>query len=279
LLGGVAGLDEGLVPLLVLAVVGHVYTATLLIVCAARKSRVLFGAAFSEPRYYLIMGWAPLTFVVLSALVDLRFAPFAVVAAVGGMVGETLLGYAWSRFFEPPIWTYSYRSLLRGRTATINVLPWMIGALLFVSTGRLLGVRPDGALWSPSSPLAVSAAALLLTTPAAWLLLDLGWKAERRARRFTKARFALFCLPIVATAMALSVLCDPRYAVLMAAFAVVGTVTEYAYGRSMSLFFERPLWTYHHLQWDQGHSSAVTPPLWALGGLYFYLLAAQVGLG
>ena len=277
-LGGGAWLHDGLVPLLVLAVVGHVYTAALLLSASLRKSRWLFGTAFAEWKYYLIMGWAPATFAVLALTVDVRFALFAVVAGIAGMAGETLLGLAWSRFFAPPIWTYSYRSLLGGKTATINVLPWMIGALLFLSTGRLIGVRPGTDLWSASSPLVVSAAALGLGTLCSWLVLAVVWPDDRRVRRFTKARFALFCGPILSTAVALAVVCDTRYLVLMAAFALVGTVTEYAYGRSMSLFFERPLWTYHHLQLDGGHSSVVTLPLWALGGLYFYWIAAQLGL-
>lgn len=278
ILTGTGWPSEALVPLVVLAVVGHGYTAALLIGCALCKRPLRLGTAFSEAKYYGLMGWAPLTFAVLAVLVDLRFAPFALVAAVGGLVGETLLGLAWSRFFAPPIWTYSYRAVLRGRTATINVLPWMVGALLFLITGRLCGVRPVGALWVPSSPLVVSAAALVGSTLVSWPCLVLGWRGSWRARRFTKPRFALFCLPILGTAIALAVWCDPRYLLLMAAFAVVGTVTEYAYGRCMSLFFARPLWTYHHWPWDGGHSSAVTLPLWALGGLYFHWLAVPLGL-
>ena len=64
----------------------------------------------------------------------------------------------------------------------------------------------------------------------------------------------------------------------MAAFAVVGFLTEYGYGRSMSTFFERGLWTYNHWQIDEGHTSFVTFPLWALGGLYFHFIAACLGM-
>ena len=92
------------------------------------------------------------------------------------------------------------------------------------------------------------------------VLLLLLWPADQRAKRFTVPRFALFCMPIGLTALALAVLCDPIYAVLMAAFAIVGAITEYAYGRSMSLFFRQQLWTYHHLAVDGGHSSFVTVP-------------------
>lgn len=278
LVGTSGWLHEGLAPLLVLALVGHAYTATLLIGCALRRSPVLLGTAFSARKYYLIMGWAPLTVVALALLLDARFLLFALLAAVAGILGEILIGLAWSRFFAPPIWTYSYRALLHGRTAAINVLPWIIGALLFLSTGRLLGVDPRSVAGTASSPLWVGAAALAAGTAASWLVLALLWRHDGRARRFTVARFAIFCSPIAVTALALAVFCDPRYPLLMVAFSVVGTATEYAYGRSMSLFFERPLWTYHHLQIDGGHSSMVTLPLWALGGLYFFWIAAQLGL-
>jgi len=46
----------------------------------------------------------------------------------------------------------------------------------------------------------------------------------------------------------------------------------------MSIFFSQPLWTYNHWKIDGGHTSFVTAPLWALGGLYFYFLAACLGL-
>ena len=64
----------------------------------------------------------------------------------------------------------------------------------------------------------------------------------------------------------------------MLAFALVGFLTEYAYGRSMAVFFERSLWTYNHWQIDGGHTSFVTLPLWALGGLYFHFISASLGL-
>ena len=68
------------------------------------------------------------------------------------------------------------------------------------------------------------------------------------------------------------------FALLMAACSLVGSVTEYGYGRSMSLFFRDGLWTYNHLEIDGGHTSYVTLPLWALGGLYFHFIAAALGL-
>lgn len=277
-LGSSVWLHEGLVPLVVLFLVGHGYTALLLISLSFTKSRWLFGTGFSERKYYLLMGWAPLTFAVLALTVDMRFAAFAVVAALAGMIGETLLGLSWSWFFQPPIWTYSYRALLRGRTATINALPWMIGALLFLCAGRLVGVAPASPPSISRSPWVVSLVAMAAGVAGSWLLLAVAWRRDHRTKRFTVARFALFCSPIAVTATVLGWVCSIRYIALMVACAVVGSITEYAYGRSMSLFFERPLWTYHHLQVDGGHSSLVTLPLWALGGLYFQLIAAELGL-
>lgn len=276
-LGG-SWLHDGLVPLAVLGIVGHLYTCALLIGVVALRSRLLSSQAFTARKYYLLMGWAPLTFLALAMWIDVRFLVFAPLAALAGIIGETLLGLMWSRFFAKPIWTYSYRALLHGRTATINLLPWMVGALLFLITARFVGVDPAEPSWSLSSPLLVSVAALGAGALLSVVLLLLLWPNDQRAKRFTLPRFALFCLPIAVTAVALAALCDPRYAVLMASFAIVGAVTEYAYGRSMSLFFRQQLWTYHHLPVDGGHSSLVTVPLWALGGLYFFWIAAQVGL-
>lgn len=84
--------------------------------------------------------------------------------------------------------------------------------------------------------------------------------------------------PIAVVAVALATSCSPAYLPLMLVLAYIGFFAEYAYGRIMSLFFERGLWTYNHLQIDDGHTSFVTPPLWALGGLYFYFMASMLGL-
>ena len=65
---------------------------------------------------------------------------------------------------------------------------------------------------------------------------------------------------------------------VMALFAIVGSTTEYGYGRSMSHLFAKGLWSYNHGKIDDGHTSYVTLPLWALGGLYFHFLAACLGL-
>ena len=59
---------------------------------------------------------------------------------------------------------------------------------------------------------------------------------------------------------------------------MVGFLTEYAYGRTMSVFFEKSLWRYNHWQIDSGHTSFVTFPLWALGGLYFYFISSWIGV-
>ena len=263
----------GVDPLLLFAAVSNVYAGVVFVGALALGSRLLVDTRFSLRRYYLLMGWAPLAFVALGALLDARYLALFVVAGVAGIVGELLVSLLWRGYFHEPIWTYSYRSVLAGYTSTINFLPWAVGALLFVETGRLAGGEPS---------LGASLHAMLVSALALAMGLSMSWPARRltaaRDGRFSPGALALFCLPIALTAGALGVLCGARYPLLMLAFALVGFVTEYAYGRGMSVFFERGLWKYNHWRIDEGHTSFVTLPLWALGGLYFDLIAGCIGL-
>jgi hypothetical protein len=261
-------------PLLVFFAVGNLYTFSLMTLGLLGKADWLVTPRFSPSRFYVLMGWAPLTFLALSALLDPRYLALLLVAGLTGVFGELLVAALWRCFFRVPIWTYSYRSVLGGHSSTLNFLPWAVGALLLHTTGRsagaLLGIER-----AVARPMMVSALAFLVGLALAWALCGVG---PARSREFSKPAFAVFCLPIALTGLALCVLCDPAWALVMASFSLVGFSTEYGYGRSMSLFFERGLWTYNHWKIDGGHTSFVTLPLWALGGLYFHFIAACLGL-
>ncbi len=262
-----------LAPLLIaFAVYGYVaLVATLSVFLGWRW---WFDGRFSLRKFYGLMGWVPLCFALLGAFSGTRYLAFFVVASCAGIAGELLVSFAYHRFLGAPVWTYSYGAKSSGYTSTLNVLPWAFGGLLFQQLGLLAGLA-----WPSAVPVfevvVVSAVALGLGCLTLWPL-----------RRFTAAAtgefsvpaFALFCAPIGVVALALSVTCGPRYGLLMLACSPLGFVTEYAYGRIMSLFFEEPLWRYQHLRIDHGHTSFVTLPLWALGGLYFCLLAGLIGL-
>ncbi len=265
---------RGLHELILLAVVNNGYVCVLLLSALITKSTFLIEPRFSLRKFYLLMGWVPLAFGVLALLVDARYLLFFVVAGVAGILGELLVSVLWRWFFQEPIWTYSYRSVLGGYTSTLNFLPWAVGAFLFHASGRWLGgPPPSGATLFRA--MFVSSMAFVVGLLVAWPVRAVN---AGRARSFSKPSFGLFCLPIALTAIAVGVVCSPRYALLMIAFGPIGFATEYTYGRSMSLLFERGLWTYNHWKIDSGHTSFVTLPLWALGGLYFYFISACLGL-
>jgi hypothetical protein len=257
-------------PLIVLGTVTQVYGIATAIPLA-RSGALVFYAPFTRRRFYLLMGWAPLTFVMLALVVNVRYLAYFVVAGVAGIAGELLLSVLWRAFFREPIWTYTYGAKASGFTSTLNFLPWAVGGLLFQVVGRL--VSPEHV--APLRPMLVSTAAFALGLAIAWTIRTLTRPLDGA---FSKMGLALFCLPIVMTGIALALLCDPVYLVLMAVFAVLGSMTEYGYGRSMSYLFEQGLWSYNHGKIDDGHTSYVTLPLWALGGLYFHFLAACLGL-
>jgi hypothetical protein len=250
----------------------NAYILALMGVAALHRGAFWGDQRFSLGKYYLFMGWAPLAFGALALLVDPRYLLLFVAAGAAGVAGELIVSLLWRGFFHEPIWTYSHRSVLRGATSTINFFPWAVGALGFHLVGRLVtGPAAPPALL----PVLVGGAAFVVGCAVAW-----PGRVATSARygRFTPAAFALFCLPIGLVALGLSLFCGPRYLLLMLIFAPVGFFTEYVYGRVMTLFFDRALWTYNHWRIDDGHTSFVTFPLWSLGGLYFWLIASWLGL-
>ncbi len=264
---------RGVRSLLLFLAASNLYAAVLLSAVVVRYRQLFTGSEFSLGRYYVLMGWAPFAFLALGVLADVRYLFLFALGGVAGIAGEVAVSLLWRRYFREPIWTYSYRSVLRGYTSTINFLPWSVGALLFVETGRLVQGTPS---------LGLSPRAVLVSAVAFGVGLACAWPARRftaaGSGRFSRSALAVFALPVATTALALGVWCSPRYPLMMVAFAIVGFVTEYAYGRGMSLFFERGLWTYNHWRIDEGHTSFVTLPLWALGGLCFYFIAGAIGL-
>ncbi len=261
-------------PLFVFLAVTNFWGFSLMTVGLLGRADWLTEPRFSLAKFYVLMGWAPLTFIALGSLLSPAYLVLFVVAALAGIGGELVVAALWRRFFRVPIWTYSYRSLLGGHTSALNLLPWAVGAVLLHVTAD--GVRALVALeTSPARPMLVSSAAFLLG-----LCVAFACKRFTSAARgeFSKPAFALFCLPIACVALGLAFACDVRWLLVMPALSLVGFLTEYAYGRSMSLFFEQGLWTYNHWRIDSGHTSFVTLPLWALGGLYFHFLAELIGL-
>ena len=260
--------------MVVFVVAANAYILALMAAGALLGGSLWADQRFSLRKYYLLMGWAPVAFGALALMVDPRYLVLFVAAGVAGVLGELLVSLLWRTFFHQPIWTYNHRSVLGGFTSTINFLPWAVGALCFHVTGRLVTWGSHAA--APTLlPVVVSSAAFVIGCAVAW---PGRVTTSAREGRFTPRAFALFCLPIALTALALSLFCGPRYLLLMLVFAPVGFFTEYVYGRLMSLFFDPALWAYNHWRIDGGHTSFVTFPLWSLGGLYFWFISSWIGL-
>lgn len=255
------------------AVVSNLYGSGIVALLAVKSHTHPLPTPFTLSKFYALMGWAPLTFLILGLWISPRYFLFFIVSGTLGIVGELLVSLAWRHHFGEPIWIYSYGATLRGDTSTLNFLPWAVGALLFHLTSKVLGSPPG--FEQVKGPIVVAAFAVSGGVLAALALHRVVRRAERS---FSALGFAIFCLPIVTTMIALGFTHGPWWPLLMAAFAVVGFYTEYSYGRSMSLFFARGLWRYQRWPIDEGHSSFVTLPLWALGGLYFYFITATLGV-
>lgn len=259
---------------LVVAVSAYGYVgAVSLSALVARRTPFFLDGRFSWGKFYALMGWVPLSYVGLAAFVDPRYLAFFFVAAVAGIAGEWIVSVVYHRFFGAPIWTYGYGALSGGYTSTLNVLPWAFGALIFQQYGRLSALAPAAGP-APWDAIVGTGAGVIGGAALAWPLRRL---TAARAHRFSAAGFAVFCAPVLGAAIG-AALVDLGYLGLMAMCSAIGFGAEYAYGRIMSLFFDEPLWRYRHWRIDGGHTSFVTLPLWALGGLYFHLIAALLGL-
>jgi hypothetical protein len=268
-------------PVVVFAVVPHLYAGALLTL-ALRRDLPLFGARFSLRRYYALMGWAPLAYLVLALAVDARYLAMLLVCGFAGVAGELIVSALWRGFFGGSIWTYSHGAFAAGFSSTINFLPWAVGAFLFHALTLFVGagtwLRPLGLAQVVGWGIAALAGGALCTWP---VYLALRHRHQRRAgnaapqssfRRLSPTGFAVFCFPIGCLMVVLGTLVDWRLVPLMLAFSVVGFVTEYGYGRLMSELFAQSLWRYNPWPVDGGHASFVSLPLWALGGLFFFVI-------
>lgn len=263
-------------PLMVFGLCANIYSLSLVGISLATDWGLLIDGKFSLRKFYALMGWAPAGFLGLVVAYDVRYLWLFLATGVLGVVGELIVSVAWRAFFTVPIWTYSYGARLRGYTSELNFLPWAVGAFLFYCTAGVLNhSAPRG---FPALSLQEPLVLCVLGGLAGTLLWPLAFVGRGARGRFKPARFLVFCAPILGVSVALSWALGWGYLGLMLAFSVVGFATEYLYGRIMSAFFEVGLWEYNHLKIDGGHSSFVTFPLWALGGLYFHFIAGWVGL-
>jgi len=254
------------------------YICLLVIFTVLTKNDYLINLRFSVKKYYLLMGWVPFSFLVLTLFLDSRYLVFFFVCGAAGIIGETVVSMIWSRVFDQSIWTYHHLSRINGYTSALNFLPWATGAFIFLITARLLETMSFKIFNVDYSPYGVSGLAFVSGIILAVLLVVWHTKHTGDEKQFTMGRFLIFCVPIVTTALALCVFCDLKFLILLLAFAVIGNITEYIYGKIINLLFGQCLWTYTYLKIDSGHSSFVNLPLWALGGLYFYLISISLGL-
>lgn len=266
---------NALAELGVLVTVTHGYGLVLVAGATLSGSPLLTGERFTRAKFYALLGWVPLSFVVLALLHDVRFGLLFFAAGTLGIPSEVLVSLVWRAFFSDPLWTYSYGAVARGFTSRLNFLPWATGGLLFCLAGRWLRpvlAEPAG---FPTRAAVVFAASLAVGLAVAWPLARF---TQARRGEVTKASFALFCFPIALCAASLGALAGPGYLLAMAVFSLLGFATEYGYGRGMRVFFDRGLWTYRPFPIDGGHSSFATFPLWAIGGLFFHFLSRGLGL-
>lgn len=81
----------------------------------------------------------------------------------------------------------------------------------------------------------------------------------------------------VAAALSLSLAYGTQVFWLFLCSGAVGFVLEFVLGFSYKRAFGERLWTYNRFQ-VAGHTSLITPPIWGLAGIVFWLLGRTVGL-
>lgn len=258
------------------------YIAFLQILEVALKRNILRASKFSFRHYYFAMAWVPVSYILMTLLIDQKYALLFLIGGLGGIVGETFISITWDIVFEKPIWNYHDKSVINSYTSWVNFLPWATGAFIFLSIGLSFNFT-SGALFKTELPYYVIA---FISGTIGFLLALLvifiqknNFESLGRFMNFifTFPLFLIYCIPVFVMYLSLILFSDWKFLILGPLFAVGGNLTEFFYSRYIAGVFGHRLWTYNYLKIDHGHSSFTNLPLWALGGMWFYMLADFIG--
>lgn len=273
-----------LAPSTVFVIVFLVCIILILMIQRLTNKKMLRSVKFSQRHYYVVMAWVPISFLLIGLFFDVRYLLFFLISGFAGIIGETILSIVWDILLDKPIWSYHAESAVNGYTSKLNFLPWTTGAFIFLSVGRIIG-RPklnpviDTKL-SYYSVIIIFLMIGLLITIILEVILEIKNSKDNKTLdlKFNIYRFFVFCIPIFSIYLGLILFCSWQYILFAFFFAIVGNLTEYMYGKYIEIVFGRRLWTYNYLKIEKGHSSLTNLPLWAFGGLYFYMIADYIGL-
>lgn len=276
-------LQNNISPVCIFAMILLVYICFLKALKAISNKETIKSVKFTTKHYLLVMSWVPLNYLILTIFFDTKYSIFFFVTGIAGIIGETILSMIWDVLLDKPIWTYREEPLIKGYTSIINFLPWTMGAFIFLSTARLADYDL-GTLYKIDIPyyLLILISGIMGTILAiiTALLFARKYKSDGRFLnvKFSIFRFFVFCIPIFSIYIGLTIFIDLKYIFYFIFFALVGNITEYLFGKFIGNVFGHRLWTYNYLKIDNGHSSLTNLPFWALGGLYFSMIADLIGL-
>ncbi len=227
------------------------------------------GFHYTRGRYYLLL------FVWLAPII-IRQPPlafWATFAAFGflGILGESLFSCHWEQVFGKKIWVYKKDIILGGHSSWLNVIPWGIGGVLYLSlTSKWLYMPTASDLfifWIIYLAIFFAIAGI----KAIWTHLK---KSKPSMVRSLIPGYVSFFLPLIGTIVITSVLLG-HYHMIVAAllYSLGGCICEYFFGRMTAFILTDKLWIYLPDPIDNGHMT-----LWSLlpfmfAGFWFISIA------
>jgi len=99
----------------------------------------------------------------------------------------------------------------------------------------------------------------------------------RKTKRFLWREYiALLSVPVI-TSFGLTYFYGIKIVYLFFTSAIIGFILEYFLGLTYHKTLNKRLWKYEKYNF-QGYTSYLTPPMWGIAGIVFWLLAKSIGL-
>lgn len=220
-------------------------------------------------RYFLI--FSPIFLLLIAnSFVSGTLEPIRIffIFAVFGVAGEILMSILWNTLYERPFWVYTRGSFFRGYSSYLNFFAWGVGGYIYYLIGEYFGFPINQ---NSASGFFISFFIVLS------ILLVLFRLVRRNKGKFefvTIGNYIFTLIPVLAT-FVFVVYQEGLLAVwVILIFGLVGTLTEYLYGKVCERILGERLWIYLHKSMDSGHFTPLAIPFFAFTGLYFSLIAS-----
>ncbi len=244
------------------------------------------GFRFNIKNYYLfIAGFG--VYPVVHAMSTNTLAPIFIFLVLGfaGMLFEILCSESWNMFFKKPFYAYTVKTIDRGSSSWLNILPWGGGAMLLLAIVMWLTPLVNYFNVGASSALAQSGSipfyyvfiivflSCLVLQMLLWVTFILQKRHNHRFTKLTWKNFVFYTFPFWVALAACAAIYGPLFIWIALIFGLLSAAIEYLFGKASQWIISKKLWTYNHFAFDRGHFTPVAIAGFAGAGFYFWGLS------